>query len=224
MLVYKCKGARYARTVPVASPPARLSQRERRAQILRAAAAAFARGGFAGTSMEDVASEAGITRLIVYRHFASKEELYRAVLERVAGRLRDEFHEGREAAREGYGFAVGSILAVAREDPAGFRLLTGHAVREPRFVSYHDAWWAAAVDAARALLGDTVAAVPGREWAARTLVAFLVDAVDAWLEAGDPAADALFVGRATAGAVAMVVAWSRVAGDGRAGPAAPSAL
>jgi AcrR family transcriptional regulator len=205
--------------MPVAPPSARLSQRERRAQILRAAAVAFARGGFAATSMEDVAGEAGITRLIVYRHFASKEELYRAVLARVAGRLRDEFRAGRVAAREGYGFAVGSVLTVAREDPAGFRLLTGHAVREPRFVSYHDAWWATAVDVARALLGDAVAPVPGREWAARTLVAFLVDAVDAWLEAGDPATDGAFVDRATAGMVAMVVAWSRPAGS----PAVPTA-
>lgn len=209
--------------MPVAPPAARLSQRERRAQILRAAAVAFARGGFAVTSMEDVAGEAGVTRLIVYRHFASKEELYRAVLERVAERLRDEFRAGREAARDGYAFAVRSILTVAREDPAGFRLLTGHAVREPRFVSYHDAWWATAVDVARALLGDAVAAVPGREWAARTLVAFLVDAVDAWLEAGDPAADGAFVDRATAGMVAMVVAWSRATGGGPAGPAAGSA-
>ncbi len=205
--------------MPVAPAAARLSQGERRAQVLRAAAVAFARGGFAATSMEDVASEAGITRLIVYRHFATKEELYRAVLERVAERLRDEFRAGREAARDGYGFAVGSILTVAREDPAGFRLLTGHAVREPRFVSYHDAWWATAVDVARALLGDAVAAVPGREWAARTLVAFLVDAVDAWLETGDPAADATFVDRATAGMVAMVVSWSRAVAVGMSAPA-----
>ena len=67
---------------------------ERQAQILRAASRAFARGGFAATSMDDVAAEAGITRLIVYRHFASKEVLYRAVLTAVADRLRDEFLAG----------------------------------------------------------------------------------------------------------------------------------
>ena len=66
----------------------RLMQRdERQAQILAAAAAAFARTGFAGTSMDDVAAEAGITRLIVYRHFDSKEDLYRAVLTKVTDRL-----------------------------------------------------------------------------------------------------------------------------------------
>ena len=72
------------------------SRDERQAPILRAAAAAFARTGFAGTSMDDVAAEAGITRLIVYRHFDSKEDLYRAVLERVTDRLREEFLAGSE--------------------------------------------------------------------------------------------------------------------------------
>ena len=55
---------------------------------------AFARGGYAATSMEDVAAEAGITRLIVYRHFESKEALYRAVLTAVTERLRDECQTG----------------------------------------------------------------------------------------------------------------------------------
>ena len=62
----------------------------RRAAILRAAAAAFAERGFADTSMDDVAAAAGITRLIVYRHFPSKEALYVAVLEGVRDRLAEE--------------------------------------------------------------------------------------------------------------------------------------
>ena len=61
----------------------RLPRAERRAQLLTAAATAFVSGGFDGTSMEDVAEQAGVTRLIVYRIFATKEDLYRAVLESV---------------------------------------------------------------------------------------------------------------------------------------------
>ena len=41
--------------------------------------------------MDDVARSAGVTRLIVYRIFTSKEELYRAVLEQVTTRLGEEF-------------------------------------------------------------------------------------------------------------------------------------
>jgi len=44
---------------------------ERREQILAAATVAFARGGFAGTGLADIATEAGVTRVILYRHFES---------------------------------------------------------------------------------------------------------------------------------------------------------
>ena len=67
------------------------SRADRQAQLLRAAATAFARAGFAATSMDDVAAEAGVTKLIVYRNFDSKEDLYRSVLDGVSDRLRDEW-------------------------------------------------------------------------------------------------------------------------------------
>src|SRR3954470_6565918 len=79
-----------------------LPRDERQAQLLSAAATAFAHAGFAGTSMEDVAATAGVTKLIVYRHFDSKDELYRAVLTQVATRLREEFEAGLAAAEGHY--------------------------------------------------------------------------------------------------------------------------
>ncbi|MGH9098361.1 MAG: TetR/AcrR family transcriptional regulator, partial [Acidimicrobiales bacterium] len=137
--------------------PARrlMRQDERYAQVLRAAATAFARGGFAATSMEDVAAEAGITRLIVYRHFASKEALYRAILTAVADRLRDEFQAG--TSRPGHDdleWIHRMMLAVARENPDGFRLLMVHAAREPQFVVHHDEWEAKSRAVADAMIGD----------------------------------------------------------------------
>jgi AcrR family transcriptional regulator len=77
-----------------------LDRPTRRAAILRAAAAAFAERGFADTSMDDVAGAAGITRLIVYRHFDSKEALYAAVLQHVRDRLAEEGSAGVRARRE----------------------------------------------------------------------------------------------------------------------------
>src|SRR3954453_19628082 len=68
-----------------------LPRDERRAQILVTAARAFAAEGYAATSMDDVAKSAGVTKLIVYRHFASKAELYRAILERAANRLAEKW-------------------------------------------------------------------------------------------------------------------------------------
>jgi AcrR family transcriptional regulator len=186
-----------------------MRQDERQAQVLAAAAVAFARGGFAATSMDDVAAEAGITRLIVYRHFESKEELYRAVLAGVTERIRDEFLAGMARAPEARrGFVVGSLLAAAREDPDAFRLLMVHAAREPRFAAHHDEWWSLALGVADLMVGETIGDPGLSAWATRTLVATLVDTVLAWLDAGDRDRDGEFVARATDGMEAMFRAWT----------------
>ncbi|MEU6649797.1 helix-turn-helix domain-containing protein [Streptomyces sp. NPDC046900] len=57
-------------------PVQRLPRAEPREQILEAAAEAFARSGFAATSLDDIAAQAGITRSILYRHFDSETDLY----------------------------------------------------------------------------------------------------------------------------------------------------
>ena len=48
---------------------------ETRARIAEAAVSLFLEHGFADTTMEDVASESGVSRRTVYRHFPSKDEL-----------------------------------------------------------------------------------------------------------------------------------------------------
>ena len=83
------------------TPRKLLSRSQRHAAILQGAATAFATKGFASTAMEEVAAASGITKEIVYRHFASKEELYRAVLEGAAQRTREEFARARHEYRVG---------------------------------------------------------------------------------------------------------------------------
>jgi AcrR family transcriptional regulator len=62
-----------------------------RAALLDEATALFAERGYAGTSLEDVASASQVTRGAVYHHFASKQALFEAVLdaqeERVTGQV-----------------------------------------------------------------------------------------------------------------------------------------
>jgi AcrR family transcriptional regulator len=183
----------------------RLAREDRQASILQAGARAFARGGYAGTSMDDVAAETGVTRLILYRNFGSKEELYRAILEHVSGRLAEEFH--RDLAERPTG-EVGStaMLVVAREDPAGFRLLWHHAAREPEFAGYAREQRELAVGAAARVLGVIADGTDGR-WAARAVVAWLVEAVLAWLDEGDPVRDEAFRAMTTIGLQAMVRSW-----------------
>jgi AcrR family transcriptional regulator len=178
-----------------------LPRAERQAAILHAAASAFARGGYARTSMEDIAAECGITKLIVYRHFDSKEELYRAVLQRVFDRLAEEFLTAYSLGTTGVG--ARSLLTVAREDPAGFQLLWRHAAREPDFADYARELRDHAVDASRAVLAGRVD--PSlHEWAAQTLFGYLLEATLNWLDFGSPQRDAEFVAMTTEGARAAV--------------------
>jgi AcrR family transcriptional regulator len=180
----------------------------RREAILRSAAAAFAEKGYAGTSMDDVAAASGITKLIVYRHFSSKEELYDAVLEGVSERGREMFIAGLAAGRPGSG-AVQALLTVAREDPAAFTLLWRHAVREPQFAAHAATIRGRGVRAAEGLLA-TAGMEPGRvrSWAAETIMSFLVLSVIHWLEEGVEADDDAFVERVSRSLLAMVKAWN----------------
>lgn len=60
--------------------PGRPKDMEKRAAILEAAKALFVRNAFAGTSMDAVASEAGVSKLTVYSHFGDKDNLFREVI------------------------------------------------------------------------------------------------------------------------------------------------
>ena len=78
---------------------ARLPAAERRQAIVDAALRVFASGSYSGATTAEIARAAGISEPILYRHFASKRELYLACLEAAwdvpAGRVR------REARRAG---------------------------------------------------------------------------------------------------------------------------
>jgi AcrR family transcriptional regulator len=59
-----------------------------RERILRAAARLYAARGFEGTSMRDIAAAAGVTKPLIFYHFASKERLYASLLQEALGACR----------------------------------------------------------------------------------------------------------------------------------------
>lgn len=161
----------------------RMNRVERREQILAAATDAFAAWGFAPTSLDAVADAAGVTRVILYRHFDSKADLYQAVLDRMRSRLEHHIDEPVD------GFADDSIdglLAVAMESPGGFKLLFQHALREPDFkepiVKFRQDIAQAAFDQLSPLVADPMLA----RWAAELAPAVAIEATIAWLDAGRP--------------------------------------
>jgi AcrR family transcriptional regulator len=156
--------------------------------------------------MTEIAKASGITPIIVYRHFSSKEELYRAALGLVCTRLSAQLEIGQEPG--GFGVGAGSVLAAARHDADGFRLLWRHAAREPLFSTYAVELREWAVGAARSSMDDRVPP-EARQWAAHAVVGYLVEAVLNWLEYGDPERDALFVKATNAAMRAGVKVWSK---------------
>lgn len=182
-----------------------LPRAERRASILAGAARAFASGGFDATSMDDIAAASGVTKLIVYRHFESKEELYRSILEDTSRRLADEVAVGMRAPHRLV--TVTAFLSVARADPDGFRLLWEHSRREAPFAAYVEEVRRASVDFARERLARRVADAVVLEWAAPMAVGFLVEAVLTWLDHGRPEEDDRFLVLASDSLEALVRSW-----------------
>ena len=71
----------------------RLAATERRAAVLQTACRVFSQGSYRGTTTAEIAREAGVTEPILYRHFASKRDLYLAVLDESWRRLTELWEE-----------------------------------------------------------------------------------------------------------------------------------
>jgi AcrR family transcriptional regulator len=81
------------------APPLAVRLDRQRGRLFHAAAAVFARQGYADASAEAVAREAGMSKATFYEHFANKEECILALLDAAA----EVLLEGLEAARPGPG-------------------------------------------------------------------------------------------------------------------------
>ncbi|MEN8161988.1 MAG: TetR/AcrR family transcriptional regulator [Myxococcota bacterium] len=97
-----------------------------REKILEVAEARFAKRGFAGVGMREVAQAAGLGKSSLFHHFPSKAVLYGAVLERVIGRI--EAHLLPALSREGRAeqrldAAVDALVDSLSEHPSTARLL-----------------------------------------------------------------------------------------------------
>ncbi|MBX9981211.1 MULTISPECIES: TetR/AcrR family transcriptional regulator [Mycobacterium] len=170
-------------SVSRAEPTRRLPRERRREQILDAATRAFARAGFADTGLDAVAAEAGVTPVILYRHFASKADLYREVLDYGYRRLReatgaDEFDDA----------SIPALVRAAAADPEAFRLLFRYAAREPEFCDVIERALDNGTEITRRYLAG-IADERWRSWAAHLLPTVTMDAVIAWLDAGRPDPD-----------------------------------
>lgn len=123
------KDAETPRADVTAAPPqatggGRMAAEDRRLQIVKVAMRLFSERGFRGTTTKEIAHAAGVSEAIIFRHFATKEDLYTAIIDSKACAGADacpiESGSGHpfnvEAIRSGASGAMGE-----RDDRAVFR-------------------------------------------------------------------------------------------------------
>jgi AcrR family transcriptional regulator len=102
-----------------------MSGKERREQLLDIGRTLFAAKGFDGTSVEEIADRAGVSKPVVYEHFGGKEGLYAVVVDREVSRLLDRVTASLVGGhpRELLEQAAGALLKYVERDTDGFRIL-----------------------------------------------------------------------------------------------------
>ncbi len=123
--------------------------------MLDVAVDTFAARGFHTTSMDDVAEAAGVTKPVLYQHFASKRDLYLELLDHVSGQLLEEITKATSSADGPRGQVEAGFAAYFRfvaDHENAFRLLFGGGARR-------DEEFAEAVRKVETAIGEEVAAL-----------------------------------------------------------------
>ena len=70
---------------------------QRRGELLDAASEVFGRSGYHGASLDEIAAAAGVSKALIYEHFASKRELHAELVEQHAGEIFRRLQANTEA-------------------------------------------------------------------------------------------------------------------------------
>jgi AcrR family transcriptional regulator len=102
-----------------------MTGKERRAQLLDVGRRLFAERGLDGTSIEEIAARAGVSKPVVYEHFGGKEGLYAVVVDREVERflnLATTLLDGEDTMAK-FEIAAVQLLKYIQENSDGFRIL-----------------------------------------------------------------------------------------------------
>ncbi len=102
-----------------------MTGKERRAQLLDIGRRLFAERGLDGTSIEEIAAQAGVSKPVVYEHFGGKEGLYAVVVDREVERfltMATTLLEGEDNMAK-FEVAAVELLRYIQSNSDGFRIL-----------------------------------------------------------------------------------------------------
>ncbi len=107
------------------APRARMTGSERRQQLVEIAKSLFAERGFDGTSIEEIALRANVSKPVVYEHFGGKEGLYAVVVDREMSALLDGITASltKNRSRVRIERVALALLTYVEERTDGFRIL-----------------------------------------------------------------------------------------------------
>ena len=131
----------------------RLPAPERRRQLLSVAIEEFGSTGYHDTSMNRLADAAGVTKPVLYQHFASKRDLYLELLRDIGGRLRESILDATSQASGPHSqveAGFGAYFRFFADDPPAFVVLFGDGARK-------DEEFAALSHEVEASLAETIA-------------------------------------------------------------------
>jgi TetR/AcrR family transcriptional regulator, fatty acid metabolism regulator protein len=118
-----------------------IAQEERRRAILAAAVRVFARSGYHGARVGDIAEEAGVAHGLLYHYFSSKEEVLQTVFRENWRDLLDTLHRveaSDEAPDEQLLGIVKILLRSWRNDPDLVRVMVREVARSPHLQAQVD--------------------------------------------------------------------------------------
>jgi len=163
----------------------RLPAAERRTQLIETAVSVFAEQGFHATSMNDVAEAAGVTKPVLYQHFASKRDLFVELLTEIGNQLRDTIAKATADAdgpREQIEKGFGAYFRYVGANTDAYRVLFGAgARRDPEFASLTRSVEASIASAIAELIVVDGQPAEDRELVAHTIVGMTEAASRYWL-------------------------------------------
>lgn len=112
-------------TEPARAPRARMTGPQRRQQLIEVGRGLFAERGFEGTSIEEIAQRAQVSKPVVYEHFGGKEGLYAVVVDREMETLLEMVTSSLSNNRSLYRIqqVALALLTYIEERPDGFQIL-----------------------------------------------------------------------------------------------------
>lgn len=183
-------------------------RKDRHEKLLKETAAVFAKLGITHVSMDKVAKEVGVTKVVLYRYFNSKDDLIDLILSQFVDKLLDsndsDFKWGRKVVFEN--------LEIVRENQDASLLLMHHAIHDPKFGHHYKKLHENLVESTIRRINNDFSVFEGNvinvRFFSECLCTFILDAMRGWVVSGDPLKDREFVRWAVQSMAGLGKSWS----------------